>query len=133
MPGNVYLFNLFSEPISNLAVNGFAAGSIGGYANGGTGTPIYTPASLAVPRTRYPADSAAFTIGANSVILPWDSFRGITMVNIPDPAQTPVSLNDPLLLLVAVNEAMLMTTRGLLLSTFPVQLGMQAAAESDRA
>jgi len=127
MPGSVYVFNLYSEPISNLMVNGSPAGSIGGYATGAGGTPIYTPASLAVPRTRYASGSAAFALGGNAVMVPWDSFQGALTVTMPDPSQSPVGLNDPLLLLVAVNEAMLMTTRGYLLSTFPVQLGMQAA------
>ena len=128
MPGNVYVFNLYSEPISNLSVAGYNAGSISGYANGSTGTPIYTPASLSVPRTKYPSGSAAFALGDNNVVLPWDSFRGMVMVTIPDPTRSPISLNDPLLLLLAINEAMLMTTRGYLLSTFPVQLGVQATA-----
>jgi hypothetical protein len=127
MPANVYLFNLYSEPISNLTIDGCPAGSIAGYGNGG-GTPIYTPASLAVPRTRYPSGSAEFALGANIVVLPWDSFRGTVTVTIPDPAQSPVGLNDPLLLLLAVNSAMLLSTRGQLLSSFPVQLAMQAAA-----
>ena len=44
----------------------------------------------------------------------------MTTVTIPSPSTTPVSLDDPLILLLAVNEAMLLTTRGYLLTTFPV-------------
>lgn len=121
MPGSVYVFNLYNEPITNLTIGGYPAGSINGYSNG-SGAPRYTPASLSVPRTKYPAGSAAFAIGDNSVVIPWDSFRGMAMVTIPNPGTAPVSLDDPLILLLAVNEAILLNTRGYVLSTFPVQL-----------
>ncbi len=124
MPGQVYLFNLFNEPIGNLVVNGYPAGNIAGYATGGTGTPIYTPASLAVPRSKSQGAAASFAIGDNLVVLAWDSFSGTTTVTVPDPAQTPVSLDDPLLLLIAVNQAMLMSARGYLLASFPVSLSV---------
>jgi len=125
MPGSVYVFNLFNEPITNLSVSGFPAGSIDGYATG-MSAPMYTPASLVVPRTKSPADSAAFALGDNNLTIPWDSFRGMTTVTIPNPASAPVSLDDPLILLLAVNNAMLLSTRGYLLATFGVSLSMGA-------
>jgi hypothetical protein len=135
MAGNVYLFNLYNEPITGLSVNGYSAGNVSGYANGSTGTPIYTPASLSVARSKYQGGSAAFAIGGNSLVIPWDSFRGTTTVSIPDPSTAPVSLDDSLLLLVAVNEAMLMTTRGYVLSTFQVNVSTMSelAVEPDPA
>jgi hypothetical protein len=135
MPGSVYVFNFYNEPISNLSVGGYPAGNVNGCGNG-TSAPPYTPASLPVPRAKYPAGSAAFAIGDNSVVIPWDSFRAMVTVTIPNPASSPVSLDDPLILLLAVNEAILLTTRGYVLSTFPVQLAntaMQAALEPDPA
>ena len=129
MPANVSVFNLYSEPISNLSVAGYNAGSIAGYANGSS-APIYTPASLAVPRAKYPGGSAAFAIGDNSLVIPWDSFRGYTTVTIPS-STGGVNLDDPLILQLAVNSAMLLTTRGYLLSTFPVQLANSIGAAPD--
>ncbi len=129
MPGSVYVFNLYSEPISNLIIGGYPAGSINGYANGGSAPP-YTPASLSVPRARYAAGSAAFALGANQLQVPWDSFQGMTTVTIPTGS---VSLDDSLLLLLAVNEAILLNTRGYVLSSSPVQLAtaMAVAGESE--
>lgn len=134
MPGSVYVFNLYNEPVSNLMIDGYPAGSINGYSNG-VSAPLYTPASLAVPRTRFPSGSAAFAIGDNTVAVGWDSFRAMVTVSIPDPRSTPVSLDDPLILLLAVNNAMLLTTRGNVLSSFPVRLvnAVQAVAEPDPA
>lgn len=127
MPGSVHVFNLYNETISNLSISGCPAGSINGYANGSS-APIYTPASLSVPRTRHPDGSATFAIGPNQVIIPWDSFRAMTTVTIPSPSTSPVGLDDPLILLLAVNEAMLLTTRGYLLTTFPVTRASMAAS-----
>lgn len=127
MPASVYVFNLYNEPIGNLSISGCPAGSINGYANGNS-APIYTPASLSVPRTKHPAGSAAFALGPNPVIISWDSFRAMTTVTIPSPSTSTVSPDDPLILLLAVNEAMLLTTRGYLLTTFPVTRASMAAS-----
>ncbi len=123
----VYVFNLYSEPVSNLTVGGAPAGCIAGYATG-AGAPPYTPARLAVSRARYPSGSAAFVLGDNPVHIPWESFRGVTTVTIPAPGSAPVDLDDPLLLLLAVNQATLLTTRGFVLASFPVSLGMDQAS-----
>lgn len=137
---DVYVFNLYNEPVTGLSVAGYAAGSITGYATGTVppNVPIYTPASLAVPRTKTPTSSASFSVGDNAVVVPWNSFRGTVTVTIPDPAVSPVSLNDPLILYLSRNDAVLVTTRGYVLGTFPVALTMrvpaaEAAAESHRA
>jgi len=119
MPGNVYVFNLYSEQVNNLTVSGGPAGSIGGYATGSGAAP-YTPASLAVPRAQYPSGSAAFVLGGNPVQVFWDSFCGLTTINIPSPGSGPVGLNDPLILLLAVNQATLLSTHGYVLASFPV-------------
>jgi hypothetical protein len=123
---NVYVFNLYNEPITGLSVAGYAAGNIDGYATGTTppNVPIYTPATLAVPRSKSPGSSASFSIGDNSLVAPWNSFRGTATITIPDPRKDPVSLDDPLILLLAVNQAILLSTRGYVLNTFPVNLAM---------
>ncbi|HST49605.1 hypothetical protein [Jatrophihabitans sp.] len=127
MGSYVYVFNLYSEPVTTLTVGGAPAGSIAGYATG-AGAPPYTPARLAVSRARYPTGSAAFVLGDNLVQIPWDSFRGLTTVTIPSPGSAPVGLDDPLMLLLAVNQATLLSTRGFVLANFPVSLGMGAAS-----
>jgi hypothetical protein len=121
---NIYVFNLYNEPVTGLSVSGYAAGDIAGYANGTVpaGSPIYTPASLPVPRSKTPGSSATFAIGDNSIIAPWDSFHGSATITIPDPKTNPVSLDDPLILLLAVNDAILLTTRGYVVQIFPVSL-----------
>ena len=127
---NVYVFNLYNEPITGMSVAGYAAGSIAGYATGSVppGVPVYTPASLSVPRSKSPGSSASFAIGDNSLILPWDSFRGQATITIPDPAVSPVSLTDPLILYVTRNDAVLMTERGYVFGQFPIELTMVTPA-----
>jgi hypothetical protein len=121
---NVYVFNLYNEPVSNLSVSGYNAGDIAGYATGTVppNVPIYTPASLAVPRSKSPGSTASFAVGDNAVLIPWDSFRGAVTVTIPNPAVSPVSLMDPLILYLTRNDAVLMTDRGYVLGQFPVAL-----------
>lgn len=130
---NVYVFNLYNEPIKGLSVSGYAAGDIAGYADGTVppGVPIYTPASLAVPRSKTPGSSASFSIGDNTLIAPWNSFHGRATVTIPDPTKAPVSLDDPLILLLAVNSAILLTTRGYVIATFSVSLTNAAGQPVD--
>lgn len=129
MASTVHVFNLFSEPVSDLVIGGHRAGGISGYADGSApDAPIYTPACLTVPRTKSASGSAAFAIGDNSLIIPWQSFRGATTITIPSPAGG-VSLDDPLILQLAVNSALLLTTRGYLLATFPVQLSTGAGLD----
>jgi len=120
---NVYVFNCYNEPITGLSVGGYKAGDISGYADGSSPPPpIYTPTSLAVPRSKDSQSSATFAIGDNTLLAPWDSFRGNATITIPDPAKQLVSLDDPLLLFLAVNDAILLTTRGYILQHFPVTL-----------
>jgi hypothetical protein len=128
---NVYVFNLYNEPVTGLSVAGYAAGSVPGYATGTVpaGVPVYTPASLAVPRTKSAESGASFSIGDNSIVVPWDSFRGEATITIPDPAVYPVSLTDPLILYLTRNDAVLMTARGYVVGQFPVALTMVVKTE----
>jgi hypothetical protein len=124
---NVYVFNCFNEPITGLSVAGYLAGDLPGYADGKTpNAPIYTPSSIPVARSKTPQSSASFAIGNNALIAPWDSFRASATITIPDPAKQNVSLDDPLLLFLAVNDAILLTIRGYVLGEFPVALTTQA-------
>jgi hypothetical protein len=119
----VYVFNCYHEPVTGLSVGGHAAGDIPGYADGSAPPPpIYTPASLAVPRSKGQESSATFAIGPNTLLVPWDSFRGQATIAVPDPAKQHISLADPLLLFLAVNDAILLTTRGYVVQQFPMTL-----------
>lgn len=120
---NVTVFNLYNEPVSGLSVSGYAAGKIAGYADGSQeGLPRYTPACLLVPRTKSPESEATFAIGDNPVVVPWNSFRGSGTVTIPDPAKDKLSLDDDLILLLAVNQAVLMEARGFVRGIFELTL-----------
>jgi hypothetical protein len=129
---DVYVFNCFNEPITGLSVGGYSAGDIPAYSDG-TKAPVYTPASLAVPRSKEPQSKATFAIGDNLLVAPWVSFRAGATIKIPDPAKG-TSLSDPLLLFLCVNRAILLTTRGYVLDEFPVMLTDQAgeAVEAPR-
>jgi len=119
--GTVYVFNCYNEPITNLSVSGYNAGNISGWEESDKSV-MYTPNEMQVPRSKHGDDltSAAFAIGANAVIIPWVSFQANTTVNIPNPAISPVSLMDNLILYLTVNKAILMTNRGYVLETFEV-------------
>jgi hypothetical protein len=129
MAGKVYVFNCFNEPITGLSVAGYSVGNIPQWADG-TGKAIkYTPEGMTVERSKYPTQKD-FAIGENSLLVPWDSFTGSTTVVIPDPKpqeKNSVSLDDDLILFLCTNEAILLTTRGFVLNTFPMQL--QASEE----
>lgn len=121
MPGDVYVFNCYNEPINTFNIANLNAGSIPGWS--ATAATLYTPAELKVPRTKYPADDkATFAIGSNQVAALWDSFTGSTDVEIPDPKDSDVSLDDDLILFLTKNEAILLTTRGFVKNTFKVNL-----------
>ena len=110
--GSVHVFNCYNEPVTGLSVAGYVAGSIGALADDDT----FTPQSIPVPRARTRPTTAAFAIGATTVIVPWDSFRGTTTVTVPDPADGAVSLTDPLLLALSPSGSALLTQRGYVLS-----------------
>ena len=63
--------------------------------------------------------------------MPWDSFRGTVSVVIPDPKASRVSLDDPLILFLSRNEAVLLTTRGFVIQTFPVELSAVPSADAE--
>ena len=128
MPGKVYVFNSYNEKITGLSVSGYAAGDIPGWADGTGSATKYTPSGLAVERVKDIGSSAAFAIGDNAVVVPWDSFRGQVTVTIPDPKHSDVSLDDDLILYLTKNEAILLTTRGFVNATFPVSLSEEPAA-----
>jgi hypothetical protein len=126
MSGNVYVFNCYNEPINQLNIANLGAGGIAGWST--TAGTLYTPAQLKVARSKYPESSATFAIGDNQLAALWDSFTGNVTVTIPDPKAGDVSLDDDLILFLTKNEAVLLTTRGMVQATFP--LSLQAAAVS---
>ena len=119
--GKVYVFNCYNEPITNLSVSGYSAGDIAGWQEGDQGK-TFTPNELLVPRAKHGEDltAAAFAIGTNNVVIPWVSFLANSGITIPNPAVSPVSLMDSLILYLTVNKAILMTHRGYVLETFEV-------------
>jgi hypothetical protein len=75
--------------------------------------------------SRYPGSLAQFAVGDNPVQIPWDLLQGTTMITIPDPNSTQVSLEGDLTLFPATNSTMLLTTRAYLLATFPGTLSQE--------
>jgi hypothetical protein len=119
--GKVTVFNCYNEPVNGLAVGGGVVGDIAAWSGGGgSRPPKYTPASLTVSRSKKP-EPKSFAIGENRLLIPWDSFTGTAKIQIPDPAQSPVSLDDDLLLFVGINEVTMMTTRGYVTARFSVE------------
>lgn len=134
MPGKVSVFNLYNEPISGLSVSGYSAGNVAGY-NPPTSSPAYQPGALATPvsRAAHAGSSALFVTGDNNVIIPWESFTGTVTITMPDPTKTQVSIDDDLIIYLATNLALVVTTRGFVLSSPDVTLatgeGEPVAAE----
>jgi hypothetical protein len=126
--GNVYCFNSFNEP-ANLSANGNAAASPipGWQASGAT---IYTPQAIAVPRVKHTDDATSAAFGndkPNAVRIQWVTYTGSTSITIP-PEQ---SLLDNLILYLTLNKAILMNTRGFVLSTANVTTeGLTAEAKA---
>jgi hypothetical protein len=122
--GSVYVFNCFDEPVTALSVGGYGAGDILASSSGGGGLPgRYTPGGgLQVPRSLRPGNQQQFAVGNNAVEIPWDSFLGFATITVPDPRTSQISLDDDLVLLLATNSAMLLTTRGSVVATFRVNV-----------
>lgn len=128
MAGNVYCFNAYNEPMNQLNVNGFVFGTatpaIGGWTS--SGATIYTPAAVAVPRLKHgDGTTAGFPNDqATPLRFNWDTYTvqtSIDLRNLPN-----VSLDDDLILYIAVNQMTLMQTRGFVLKTVPYAPQSQA-------
>lgn len=80
--GTVYVFNLFSETMSNFSPNGQSAGQIPGWSKGGSGQPpIFTPFVLKVGRVLNKNEAPGHIVnGSNDVSFIWPSgISGFTM------------------------------------------------------
>jgi hypothetical protein len=133
MAGQVTVFNCFNEPVTNLSVGGYPAGSIPAWSGGVTpAPPKYTPSSITVPRAKYAGTSVAFAIGDNPIMVPWDSFTGRGTITVPSsvPGGGPISLDQDLMLYVTANEAFLMTQFGYVIGTFAITGSLSAAASA---
>jgi hypothetical protein len=119
MPGKVYCFNCHRETISQLLVNGLPASTIAGWT-----IPGYTPASLPVDRIRRSdGRTPAFPIDRPTALeLRWQSFTGKVSIPAVSPFDSPVSLDDDLVLYMTLNGAILLTTRGSVMSMSDVSL-----------
>jgi len=136
MAGNVYCFNCYNEPINQLNVNGLAFGTatpaIGPWAT--SGATIYTPVSVAVPIAKHgDAGACAFSWDMDTPLRAnWDSYT----LNNPVPAINSlpnVSMDDPLILYIAVNHLTLMNARGFVLwskDVAPTGLTSEATEEA---
>ncbi|HEY1604926.1 MAG TPA: hypothetical protein VGF77_04955 [Allosphingosinicella sp.] len=118
MPGKVYCFNCYNETMNQLNVNGLSAGSIGGWSS--SGSAIYTAVAVAVNRARHSDGSQpVFSNDQPTALrLNWDSFAiqtQISLVGLPN-----VSLDDDLILYIAVNQLTLVSSRGFVLLSQPI-------------
>ena len=121
--GNVYVYNNFNEPISVLKIATFEAGAVPAWV--ADGNAIYTPQSIKIPRIRHADErtSAAFVQDqSNDIVVKWDSFMGHGVITMP---AGEVSLEDDLILYLAINQFTLMTTRGFVKQTVHVVPGAQ--------
>lgn len=126
MPGKVYCFNAYNEPMNKLSVNGMPVpppaitGSPTGPAIAGwsaEGATIYTPKALPVSRARH-GDGQSAPVFPNDVTqlrFEWDSFTANTSLDLTKLQN--VSLDDDLILYIAINQMTLMTTRGFVLQS----------------
>jgi hypothetical protein len=116
MPGKVYCFNCYNETMNQLNVNGLSAGQIGGWSS--SGATIYTPSAVPVPRARH-GDGQSSPVFPNDMPTPlrfdWDSYTKQTSIDLRK--LTNVSLDDDLILYIAINQLTLMSTRGFVLLT----------------
>lgn len=118
-PGNVYVFNDFSED-AILSVNVMSAGTIAGWK---ATDPKYTPFQAVVPRSKYPTDKATFvSTEDNAVTIKWTSYTGSIDVKIP----ADQLLTTDLILHICLNDAVLMGADGRFLTTYPVNLTVKA-------
>jgi len=133
MPGNVYCFNNYNEPINQFNVNGSSFGTnpvIGGWA--ATGATVYTPVAVPVPRVRHgDGAGAAFANDQPTQLrVNWDTWTIQTQVDLSKLQN--VSLDDDLILYIAINQLTLMNTRGFVLITQPVApAGMTSEANAE--
>lgn len=119
MPGSIYCFNCYNEPINALTVNGMNAGSVSGWAT--SGATVYTPVALPVARARH-GDGSPVPVFGNDMPTPiqinWDSYTMQTTVDLTGLPN--VSIDDDLILYIALNQMTLMNTRGFVLLSQPV-------------
>ena len=123
----VYVFNLYSEPVSNLTVGGARPAASPGMrpARARRPTPRRDwPCPGRGIRAARPPSCSATTLCTSRGTPSAASPRSTS----PRRAARRWSLDDPLLLLLAVNQATLLTTRGFVLASFPVSLGMGQAS-----
>jgi hypothetical protein len=124
VPGSVFVFNCYNETVGQLSVAGYSAGSITAWGN--SGNTIYQPQSIAVARIAQNESrtAAQFAFGDNPCRIDWDSFSATFTVAIPDPSSG-VSLDDDLILYAAVNQTILLNSRGSVLATFNNSMSSQ--------
>lgn len=104
--GNVYVFNLFMEPL-DIHPNGARAGIVQAWSGGPR---FQLAAPLEVPRTRHASEATGrFANETNYVRLLWDSFEATAEIAIAGEGIAPA--ND-VLLFVALNRWRLVLDRG---------------------
>lgn len=110
MPGKVYCFNCYNETINQLNANGGSAGDVSGWAR--SGSAIYTPVAIAVPRARHGDGMGAVFPNdqPTSLRIDWDSYTVQTSLDLS--ALRNVSLDDDLILQITLNQLTLINTRG---------------------
>ncbi|PXA75344.1 hypothetical protein DMC25_24690 [Caulobacter sp. D4A] len=125
MPGKVYCFNAYNEPINQLTVNGLSAGTVSGWSVSPPN--LYTPVSVIVPRALHGdgLNVPAFPNDMPTALrVDWDSYSIQAKIDLM-PLHN-VSLYDDLILYITLNQLTLMNTQGFVLitqSTSPGQFG----------
>lgn len=107
MPGTVYCFNCYNEPM-RLSLNGQKAAEIPGWQT--SGATIYTPSAKGIARAKHADGEPVFgNDKPNQLKIVWSTFEADTELSTK---KAEVSLDDDLILYIAVNRWVLMTTRG---------------------
>jgi hypothetical protein len=123
---HVHVFNCYSEPIVGMRVNGDVVGDFPGWQ-----PPGYVPGEGPGIRRSKEDSYQSFANGDNSVVVPWVTRRGNTRVYIPGPDR--VSFDEDLVLLVTVERATLLTSRGGPLKTFEIDSGPRSRVRTHAA
>ena len=118
MTGKTYVFNLYDETISQFSVHNNSAGPIAQWVTSSTPTdPQYVPQNIAIDRTKFPSDTdPSFAYGENLLNIRWTSYNGTSQTTIPNNE----SLDDDLVVFLTLDSCILVTTRGKVLGTTPV-------------
>lgn len=118
-PGNVYVFNYWSEELEKLTVAGEVVNktAIEPWSKGGEKEGAkYTPHGIAVPRAKQEEEvPGKFGLGPQPVRAEWLSETKKVTVTIPKPDESGVNISEDMILLISPYVAILLSPNGHLL------------------